>query len=140
MPALAASWTIDMRDNMEANSTVYLKAGEQIDVLLGGTHGTGYRWISNIGYAKMKQEYGSEKDVSARQAHVGHIGVIDEADYEDPSHRESEIYFMDEEDNVFLSKEQLQPGKEYVSIQASEDLPLMLGSNQAAWKYSFSTD
>jgi len=38
---------------------------------------------------------------------VGHIGVIDEADYEDPSHRESEIYFMDEEDNVFLSKEQL---------------------------------
>jgi len=51
MPALAASWTIDMRDNMEANSTVYLKAGEQIDVLLGGTHGTGYRWISNIGYA-----------------------------------------------------------------------------------------
>ena len=47
---------------------------------------------------------------------------------------------MDEEDNVFLSKEQLQPGKEYVSIQASEDLPLMLGSNQAAWKYSFSTD
>ena len=46
---------------------------------------------------------------------------------------------MDEEDNVYL-KEQLEPGKKYISIQASEDTPIMLGSNQAAWKYSFSTD
>ena len=114
MPALAASWTIDMRDNMEGNQTVYLKAGEQIDVLLGGTHGTGYRWISNIGYAQMKTEYEAEKDVSARKAKKGHIGVVAEDDYEDPNHRESEIYFMDEEQNVFLSKDQLQEGKEYV--------------------------
>ena len=117
MPAFAASWTIDMRDNTEGNSTVYLKAGEQIDVLLGGIHGTGYRWISDIGYAKMKMEDQTEElEPSVQEVMNGHIGVINEDEYEDPSHRESEIFFMDKDDNVFLTKEQLDPSKEYISV------------------------
>lgn len=52
----AAAWTIDLRNAYEENHTVYLKAGEDLDVLVDGFNGSGYMWMNNIEYAKRQNE------------------------------------------------------------------------------------
>ena len=72
LAARAAAWTIDLRNAYEENHKIYLKAGEDLDVLVDGFNGSGYSWMNNIEYAKRND---NELD--------GHIDFVKEEDYED---------------------------------------------------------
>ena len=53
--ASVSAWTVDLRNNLEDSHTIYLKAGETLDVLVDGQYSTGFRWINNIAFAKTKE-------------------------------------------------------------------------------------
>jgi len=69
----AAAWTIDLRNDYEENHTVYLKAGEDIDVLVDGFNGTGYMWMNNLDYAERNNS----------KIAGGHIDYVKEEKYDD---------------------------------------------------------
>ena len=69
----AAAWTTDLRNAYEENHTVYLKAGEDIDVLVDGFNGTGYMWMNNLDYAVRKNS----------KADGDHIDYVSEDKYDD---------------------------------------------------------
>lgn len=49
------TWTVDFaHGNFERDVHIYMKAGESLRVLLDGQRGTGYRWISNLGYEALQ--------------------------------------------------------------------------------------
>ena len=50
MAVHAAAWTVDLRNNYEESHTIYIKAGEPLDVLLDGYAGTGFAWVNDIEY------------------------------------------------------------------------------------------
>lgn len=72
LAASAAAWTIDLRNAYEENHTVYLKAGEDLDVLVDGFNGSGYSWLNNL-------EFAERNDL----ANEGHINFESEENYED---------------------------------------------------------
>lgn len=45
-----------MRSNYEDSHSIYLKAGEPIDVLLDGQAGTGFTWVSNLDWLQQNGE------------------------------------------------------------------------------------
>ena len=71
MAASAAAWTIDMRGSLEESQTIWMKAGETLDVLFDGQPGTGYSWMNDIEYAQM------QNDEYAREGHVDFLEVQD---------------------------------------------------------------
>jgi len=56
LAASASAWTIDLRDNYEDSHTIYLKAGEPLDVLLDGQTGTGFTWINELQWQQRLNE------------------------------------------------------------------------------------
>ena len=62
LAASANAWTIDLRDNYEDSHTIYLKAGEPLDVLLDGQTGTGFTWINEL---QWQQRLNEDADDSA---------------------------------------------------------------------------
>ena len=71
--ASGAAWTTDLREDYEENHTVYLKAGEDIDVLVDGFNGTGYMWMNNLDYAARNNN----------KAEGDHIDFVSEDKYDD---------------------------------------------------------
>jgi len=60
LAASASAWTLDLRNNYEDSHTIYLKAGEPIDVLLDGQTGTGFTWINEL---EWQQRLSEEDDI-----------------------------------------------------------------------------
>ena len=50
----AAAWTVDLRNNYEESHTIYMKAGEPLDVLIDGNAGTGFAWVNNVDWQSHK--------------------------------------------------------------------------------------
>lgn len=48
LAACAAAWNVDLRNSYEESHTIYIKAGETLEVLTDGMAGTGYIWINNL--------------------------------------------------------------------------------------------
>ena len=76
----AAGWTVDLRQAYEENHTIYLKAGEDLDVLVDGLRGTGYMWMNNLEYAQRKGE-----DVDGKIAFVKNEKYLDDQLFYDES-------------------------------------------------------
>ena len=72
LAASAAAWKVDLRNNYEGSHTVFLKAGETLEVLTDGQAGTGYSWVNNIDHS-----------VRTENVRPGHIDFLDWKRYED---------------------------------------------------------
>jgi len=72
LAAGAAAWTVDLRNNYEDNHTMYIKAGETLEVLVDGMSGTGYKWISNVDYQQQLNDKAP-----------GHIQFVEETKMQD---------------------------------------------------------
>ena len=48
-----SAWRIDLRDGAyKDDHTIFLKSGENLEVLVDGFNGSGYSWMNNLEYAK----------------------------------------------------------------------------------------
>mmetsp|Transcript_24439 Transcript_24439/g.30406 ORF Transcript_24439/g.30406 Transcript_24439/m.30406 type:complete len:294 (+) Transcript_24439:38-919(+) len=110
MAAGAVAWTVDLRNSYEESHTIYLRAGEPLEVLLDGQAGTGFTWINSVDWA---QRLPGDQD--AQPAHA-HIAFEEQSEFDDDRGA-----FEDTDYDGFLSMGRKHSYRHSFSTKAGQD-------------------